>query len=166
MLDEHDLALRARRGEIEAIRALHFQPGHKRSFDPDALEFCLRAGPTFVHLIDKHVPRRPAILRSGIDFYRLHALALDRLDELLAVILPEGHEGGGWGGRWCWIGAHPLRPERVEVCLLIGCWNEPNTGAAGLDLVSLYSHVFGVSPGRGAHLLAEWLGAEVRAYAA
>jgi hypothetical protein len=80
--------------------------------------------------------------------------------------LPDGHEAGSWGGRWCWIGSHPLRPEPVHVCLTVGIWNEPNTGRAGLDLVSLYSHVFGVSPGRGAHLLAQWLGAEVRAYVA
>ena len=164
----HDLALRARQGELSAIRALHFGTPHDRAPVAADLRFCHLAGPTLIDLLDKQTPPRPhpPLRRGGIDFHRLHCLALDRLPELLAVILPQGREAGSWGGRWCWIGSHPMRPESVHVCLMVGVWTEPNTGRAGLDLVSLYSHVFGVSHGRGAHLLAQWLGAEVRAYAA
>jgi hypothetical protein len=126
------------------------------------------AGPEFCARLEKHAPEpKPNTTRPGaIDFRRLHCLALDQLDELLAVILPDGQEAKSWGGRWCWIGSHPLRPEPVHVCLMVGVWNEPNSGRAGRDLVSLYAHLFGISGSRAAHLLAQFLGAEVRNYAA
>lgn len=95
-----------------------------------------------------------------IDFFRIHALALDRLGDLLAVLLPTGTETDD--ARW--LGCHPDRPMLVSVSLLSGCWDEPNTGRAGRDLVSLTAHCCGLSQAAAARRLAAWLGAEERRY--
>ena len=160
-----DLAVRCRQRDLVAIRLLHFSDGAPRPTDPDWTAFIDAAAPEFCTRIDRDIPKPRLVASDGIDFHRLHCLALDRLEELLDFLLPEGHEGATAGGRWSWNGHHPQRREMVQVCLLVGTWAEPNTGKSGRDLISLYGHMFGVSPGRAAHMLAEWLGAEIRAYA-
>jgi hypothetical protein len=165
MMDLREIAARARRGDVEAVRLLHFGDGTQRESDPAWAALCAVAGPRFRDAADTWTPQPRAVPPGGIDFHRLHCLALDRLPELLALLLPEGQEGGTAAGAWAWHGWHPLRPELVQVCLLGGTWTEPNTGRSGRDLVSLYGHMFGVGNGRAARMLAEWLGAEVRAYA-
>ena len=163
-----ELARRCRLGDQAAIRILHFAPGAGPS-PRSAVQWevvCIQQGrATLAWLLPKGEPQFRPVPPGGIDFNRLHCLALDRLPELLAMTLPSGHETDDGRGHWCWAGTHPQRPELVHVNLLTGSWNEPNTGRAGLDLVSFFARVFGLSPGRAAHEMARWLGAEVRQYA-
>jgi hypothetical protein len=168
------LAIGARLGDLDALRELHFGTPEQRArwkktnVIADSPEFMAAATVEMEKWMAGRLSWQPRPARPGqIDFHRIHAMALDHLAELIAHILPNGREQTGFGGaRWCWVGSHPQRPEMVEVCLLIGAWNEPNSGRAGRDLCSLYSHMFGVSAGRGAHMLAEFCGLELRQYAA
>jgi hypothetical protein len=154
-------ALAPRNMPVEEIRALHFgtPSDWDTAGDQDWQRFVAVAA-------SMHPPvKTPYTPPGGINFFRLHALALDRLEELLDDILPNGFEGPSCEGNWCWHGSHPNRPELVLVCMLGGGWSEPNTGKSGKDLVSLYGRIYGVSNGRAAHLLAEWLNADVVAHA-
>ncbi len=163
-----ELARRCRLDDRAAIRILHFAPGADLS-PRCAVQWeaaCIQQGrATLAWLFPKGEPQLRPVPPGGIDFHRLHCLALDRLPELIAMALPDGREIGDGRGRWCWAGSHPQRPELVHLNLLTGSWDEPNTGRAGLDLVSFFARVFGLSPGRAAHEMARWLGAEVRQYA-
>jgi hypothetical protein len=105
-------------------------------------------------------PEIPQVQPGRIDFFRIHALALDWLGDLLAAVLPIGTETDD--ARW--QGCHPDRPLLVTVSLLSGCWEECSTGRAGRDLVSLTAHLLGITQAAAARQLAEWLGAEVRRY--
>lgn len=96
-----------------------------------------------------------------LDFFRIHALALDRIEDVIDWFLPEGRDVGGA----YWEGHHSLRPEMVRVNLLTGAWAEPNTGQSGQDLVSLVAHLFGMKQGAAAAALARKLKVEVIAYA-
>jgi hypothetical protein len=165
------LASRARLDDIDALRELHFADAtdDRRSIDEVLWQsWCEEAAPVFQKLLFPHQKANLfSSMRTGkIDFYRLHCLALDRLPQLLHLTLPYGEEVAGPGGTWCWLGSHPDRPEIVRVELLVGTWDEPNTGKSGRDLVSFFGHMFGLSPGRAAHEIAKWMGAEVRAHAA
>lgn len=162
-----DLAARARRGDLEAMRLLHFGEYPWQKLEDYEYGYWIIAAVEFRRIEYGRNPpaRHPGVPPGSLDFFRLHALALDRLDELLAFILPEGHEGPTASGRWVWFGHHPQRPELVTVCLLTGAWSEPNAGCGGRDLVSLYGHVFGVSPGRAYHMMAEFLDVDAVAYA-
>ena len=107
------------------------------------------------------VPWQPPPSTPGrLDFWRIHALALDRLADLLAAFLPVGSETADA----CWEGWHPQRYVLVRVCLLSGAWSEPSTGRSGPDLVSLIAHLFGLRQGAAAARLARWLDVEVVAY--
>jgi hypothetical protein len=103
----------------------------------------------------------PAPTPGRLDFFRIHALAWDRIDDVIGWFLPEGREVGGA----YWEGHHPLRPEMVRVNLLTGAWAEPNTGRSGQDLVSLVAYLFGLKQGAAASALARKLKVEVIAYA-
>lgn len=103
----------------------------------------------------------PAPTPGRLDFHRIHALALDRLDEVIDWFLPIGRETEGA----YWEGHHPLRPELVRVSLLTGAWSEPNTGRSGPDLVSLVARLFGMRQGAAAAALARKLKVEVIAHA-
>lgn len=106
-------------------------------------------------------PLRP----GGLDFWRIHAFALDFLPELLAVLLPEGARTITGGGADAWVGWHPDRPEPIAVCLLGGAWDEPGTGAGGRDLVGLVAHLTGQGQGQAARWLAGFCGIEGRRHA-
>ena len=168
------LAMGARLGDLDALRELHFGTPEQRArwaetpFGSISPEFMAAGSVAMAKQVADLVPWQPQAAKPGqIDFRRIHAFALDRLPKLVAHILPDGREQAGFGGaRWCWVGSHPQRPEMVEVCLLIGAWSEPNSGRAGRDLCSLYANMFGVSAGRGAHMLAEFCRLELRQYAA
>jgi hypothetical protein len=97
-----------------------------------------------------------------VDFFRIHALALDRLGDVLMWFLPEGSKTGL--GTF-WEGHHPTRQLMVRVSLLSGAWAEPDTGASGKDLVSLTAHLFGLPQGKASVALARKLGVAVFAHA-
>jgi hypothetical protein len=160
-----ELRRQCRAGETDAVCLLHFGDGAPAAVNADWDTFVVLAAQEFRRLQGHTEPARRAVPPGRIDFHRLHCLALDRLPELLAFLLPIGTEAPSEAGNWCWFGSHPNRRIIVAVCLLSGAWDEPATGKGGRDLVSLYGHLFGVSGGRAAHMLAEWLGAELRAYA-
>lgn len=103
----------------------------------------------------------PAPTPGRLDFFRIHAYAWDRLDDVIAWFLPEGEETPDNH----WAGHHPLRPMTVRVNLLTGAWAEPETGRSGRDLVSLVAHLFGMKQGAAAAKLAKKLKIEVIAYA-
>ena len=103
----------------------------------------------------------PAPTPGRLDFFRIHAYALDRLEDVLAWFLPDGQETPDVH----WAGHHPLRPVNVRVNLLTGAWDEPETGRSGQDLVSLVAHLFDMKQGEAAAALARKLKVEVIAYA-
>jgi len=108
--------------------------------------------------------KRP--LRPGaLDFWHVHAHALDQLDELLGALLPHGARGRTELGSIAWIGSHPDRPETVQVCLLTGRWHEPATGRGGPDLISLVAYLTGQGQGQAARWLARFCKIEGRRYA-
>ena len=113
------------------------------------------ASAAFVNAARSYAPK------GKLDFFRIHSLTLDRLGDFLTLILPEGSET--YDARW--LGAHPLRPILVSVSLLSGAWEEPDTGRAGRDLVSLTAYLLGVSQTAAARRLAAWLGASEVRYA-
>ena len=107
-------------------------------------------------------PWQPPYTSPGqLDFFRIHAYALDRLGDVLATFLPHGAELPGA----YYVGSHPDRPILVRVCLLGGAWNEAETGQSGRDLVSLIAHLFGMSQAQAARKLSAWLGIAAVAHA-
>lgn len=104
-------------------------------------------------------PVIPYVPPGRLDFYRINALALDRLGDILDLLLPAGGETPDA----YWVGAHSARPMTIRVSLLSGAWEEINTGRTGRDLISLVAHLFGLPQAAAARRLAAWLGAsEVR----
>ena len=102
---------------------------------------------------------------GGLDFWTVNALALDRLEKLLAILLPEGFDGFSDAGGRAWIGSHPDRPVTVAVDLLSGGWDELDTGQGGSDPISLVAHVAGIGQGQAARWLADWIGTRGRRHA-
>lgn len=103
----------------------------------------------------------PCAPPGQIDFFRIHALALDRLGDVLTLLLPDGAETADA----FWIGSHPERPKLVKVSLLSGAWEELDSGRTGRDLVSLTANQFGLKQAIAARRLAAWLGADAVRYA-
>jgi hypothetical protein len=92
-----------------------------------------------------------------IDYWKVHAFALDRLDEILTAVLPQGDfvdAGTAWRGR------HDDHAPWIIVSLMTGAWSEPATGKRGDDLVGLISRIYKMSPRRTAIRLAGWLSVE------
>ena len=93
-----------------------------------------------------------------IDYWRVHAHALDRLGTVLAVFLP----GGEPTPRVCYVASHPHSGSRIEVSLLSGRWWDAGAGKQGRDLVSLVAHITGLTMPRAATKLARHAGVEAR----
>lgn len=102
---------------------------------------------------------------GGLDFWHIHAHALDQLDDVLGALLPHGATGRTELGSIAWIGSHPDRPETVQVCLLTGRWHEPGTGRGGPDLVGLVAYLTGQGQGQAVRWLAKFYRIEGRRYA-
>lgn len=154
-MDRPALAAAARRGDVARMRELHgidaalvrLEPGLQAAWAEAGREWSERLNP----------PRRP-VRPGGIDFVRLHALALDRLDDLLADMLPEGSDVVTADGWIAWRGRRPGHASPVDVDLLIGRWDQYDTGRGGHDLVSLRAFLDdGSTMGRAARSLAAWL---------
>jgi len=108
----------------------------------------------------KGLPWERPVRVGSIDFGRVHAFALDQIDELLDLLLPYGAEGAAY-----WVGWHPDGGEALVVNLLTGAWDAPGSGRGGADLVSLVAGVGGISQGAAARWLAAWSGISGRRYA-
>jgi hypothetical protein len=146
------------------VNTLHFP--HPTGVPIENDEFWSAANAEFRRRLFPHGEPGPRAPRPGlIDFGRIHAFALDRLPELLKLVLPIGTESASPTGAWVWLGSHPDRPVIVAVNLLTGAWDEPDTGQGGPDLVSLTAHLFGLRPVEAAQRLAAWLGVEARRHA-
>jgi hypothetical protein len=146
------------------VNTLHFR--HTTSAPIENDEFWSAANAEFRRrLFPQGEPGPRAPTPGRIDFGRIHAFALDRLTDLLALVLPIGVETASATGAWVWLGSHRDRPVIVAVNLLTGAWDEPVTGQGGPDLVSLTAHLFGLRPVEAARRLAAWLGVEARRHA-
>ncbi len=106
-------------------------------------------------------PRKP----GHLDFWRIHCAALDRLDELLALLLPNGREGSTALGELVWVGLLPHWQGIIFVNLMTGAWNEPAAERGGRDLIGLAARMGGMGQGQAARWLAEWTGIEGRRHA-
>ncbi len=102
---------------------------------------------------------------GGIDYWHVNAFALDRLEKLLAILLPDGSRGVSESGSPAWIGWHLDRPITIAVDLLSGAWDELDTGYGGPDPISLVAHVAGLGQGTAARWLADWIGTRGRRHA-
>jgi hypothetical protein len=89
-----------------------------------------------------------------INWWRIHAYALDRIDEILPLALPDGDltEEDDWRGR------HDEGAPWFIVNRLTGTWSEPASG--GSDLAGLIAAIYGISMRRAAIKLASQLGIE------
>lgn len=94
-------------------------------------------------------------MREPIDFVRLAAELLDRIDQLVPQWLPGGHRTGpeyecadlaGGQGTSCKVNMHT------------GRWADFATDDAGGDLISLYAAIHGVNNGKAAAMLMDELG--------
>jgi len=92
-----------------------------------------------------------------IDWWHVHAHALDRIDELLPRIL-SGREAAD--DEVTWRGRHDATGPPIEVSLLTGRWFDHTAHKRGYDLVSLFAHIYRMPPRRAALALAEWCGTE------
>ena len=79
---------------------------------------------------DRLLPWEKPVAVGQVDWWRVHAYALDRLDELLSRSLPDGQftdNGTAWRGR---------HDEAAPWSLLAGTWSEPATGKRGSESAS------------------------------
>jgi hypothetical protein len=103
------------------------------------------------------LPQERKVAVGQIDYFKVHAYALDRLDELLGTVLPDGDftdNGTAWRGR------HDERAHWITVSLLSGEWFDPIARKRGNDLVGLIADVYRMSRRRAAIRLAQQLGIE------
>lgn len=152
-MDRLALAADARRGNVAAIRALHGLDA-PASIDPSVLPAWTAAGADWREALTP--PRRPT-RAGGIDYFRLHALGLDRIDELVREWLPDGSEIATDTGWIAWRGRRLGLASPVDTDLLTGRWDQPASGRGGHDLVSLRAFIDGTRMGRAARDLAAWL---------
>jgi hypothetical protein len=92
---------------------------------------------------------------GDIDYFAMHALLLDLIDEVVVRLLPIGrrHSGATWRGRRA-----PAAPE-ITVCLLTGRWWAPTR--QGRDLVGLLAYVLDERPYRVVRRMQTQLGVTV-----
>jgi hypothetical protein len=124
------------------------------------------AGTEFRRRIDDDIRKRSPgrvlpwerkVAVGQIDYFKVHAYALDRLDELLDRALPDGEfsdRGTVWRGR------HDERANWIIVSSLTGAWSDPAARKRGGDLISLAAHVYRITPSQAAVRLGQWLGIE------
>ena len=124
------------------------------------------AGREFCRRIDDKIRKRSPgrilpwerkVAVGAIDYFKVHAYALDRLDELLERALPDGDcidNGSTWRGR------HNEQSTWIEVSLLSGAWFDPAARKRGTDLVSLCAHIYRLTSSQAAVRLGQWLGVE------
>lgn len=96
--------------------------------------------------------------QSGrVDFERINAAALGRVDAVLGAFLPDGRIEGC---EWC--ATNPTRSDKkrgsFKVNMRTGKWADFATGDKGGDLISLAAMVEGISQREAAIRLAESLG--------
>jgi hypothetical protein len=105
------------------------------------------------------LPSERKVETGAIDYYKVHAYALDRLHEVLCHVLPL-HELIDNGAKWrgCRGGRSPI----FEVSLLSGEWQCPTLKKRGTDLVGLVACAFTLRRSRAAILLAQELDIEAR----
>jgi hypothetical protein len=131
----------------------------------DAFDWWGIAAAEFTRRIDDHIrdqcrnrvlPWEHSIAVGQVDYWRVHCFALDRLDELLGIILPDGDviDGSAWRGR------HDARCNWITVSLIGGQWSDQKAMKRGRDVISLCSHVYGMKPRQAAIGLGQWLGIE------
>jgi len=99
---------------------------------------------------------RPVVV-GQVDYWRVHAWALDRIDELVHVVLPDG---GFIDSDTAWRGRRNERGNWITVALLTGAWFDPVASKRGSDLPGLISHIYRMSRRRAAIRLAAQLGVE------
>jgi hypothetical protein len=119
-----------------------------------AREFCrLTDNHIRDQLRDRVLPWERKVGVGQVDFWRVHAYALDRLDDLLAAVLPHGDftEDGTWRGR------NDEHGHWIEVSFS-GNWHDALASKRGHDLVGLVAHIYRMSRRRAAIRLARLLG--------
>jgi hypothetical protein len=121
------------------------------------------AGREFRRRIDNHLrqeypnnvlPWERSVAVGKIDYFRVHAYALDRLGELLMHVLPDGERVDDT----TWRRRHDDLANWITISLISGKWSDPKAAKHGLDIVSLISHVYGLSPRVTAISLGQWVG--------
>jgi hypothetical protein len=132
--------------------------------DDDAFDWWAVAGQEFRRRIDDHLreeypngvlPWERSVAVGKIDYFRAHAYALDRLEELLEHILPVGDVVDE-----TWRGRHDEQSDWITVSLINGEWSDPANKKQGRDIVSLIGHIYGLSQGRAAIELGQWAGVQ------
>lgn len=137
-------------------------PDTKHATDVDwrvvAGQFCRRIDDKMRERYPGHVlPWERRVAVGEIDYWRVHAYALERLGQLLVRVLPLG----GFVNRYTtWRGRHDESSNWIEVSLLTGDWSDPAARKHGNDLVGLVAHVYRLTPRRAAIRLGQWLGIE------
>lgn len=102
---------------------------------------------------ERHVPR------GGIDTWKIHAYALDRLEEFLQRLLPLREETEDVT---VWRGRRAEGSPAYEVDMLAGRWCAPGTKIKGDDVVTLVASVCDCLFSDAAETLGRWLQVEVR----
>ena len=104
------------------------------------------------------LPWERKVAVGEVDYFKVHAYALDRILELLPKALP--WDADFVDHRTVWRGRHDERAHWITVSLLTGEWFEPAASKCGTDLVSLIAHIYGMPRRRAAIRLAQQLGIE------
>ena len=134
--------------------------------EPPDFDWRAVAGQEFRRRIDERLRQRYAgrvlpwersVAVGEIDYWRVHAFALDRYGELLSRVLPLGDFSDCYT---TWRGRHDERGNWITVSLLSGAWSDPTARKYGSDLVGLIAHIYRLTSRRAAIRLGQWLGIE------
>lgn len=103
------------------------------------------------------LPWERPVAAGQIDYWKVHAYALDRLPELLCMILLDGEltDGGT-----TWRGRHDPAGDWFEVSMLSGQWCNASRRRRGWCLVGLVADIYRMPSWRAAQRLAQQLGIE------
>jgi hypothetical protein len=104
------------------------------------------------------LPWEKKVAMGQVDYWRVHAYALDRILELLPKALP-------WDAdiidhHTAWRGRHDKCSNWITVSLMTGRWFDSTASKRGDDLPGLIAHVYRMSRRRAAIRLAAMLGIE------
>ena len=111
---------------------------------------------------DRVLPWAQPASPGGIDYWKAHAYALDRIEELLERALPERESTAD---ETIWRGRHRPDGNWVEVSLLSGRWSDAAASRRGWSLPALIGHVYRMPTWLAAVKLGQWLNVEVRRHA-